>query len=224
MTVALDDPMTASDSWLHDSMIKPPGRWSRGWSKIVGWLTSTTMGALAALPPSGTGSPITTFSGRVRPTICGSAGDACGPASQLAPPRKASHLARDIQPNDPDTPAGLIVVDVDPRAGGHDELAHLLNRHGPLPATWTTETGSGGWHLWFSAGNLTAIRIQLARGIDLKTHNKGYLVAPPSVHPNGTRYRWLTHRTPRRPKHRYGCSRPYRHHAHGMARRDYRCE
>ncbi|HUH68486.1 MAG TPA: bifunctional DNA primase/polymerase, partial [Mycobacterium sp.] len=46
-------------------------------------------------------------------------------------------------------PAGLIVVDVDPRAGGHDELAHLLNRHGPLPATWTTETGSGGWHLWF---------------------------------------------------------------------------
>ncbi|WP_460010523.1 bifunctional DNA primase/polymerase, partial [Mycobacterium avium] len=89
-------------------------------------------------------------------------------------------------------PAGIIVVDVDPRAGGHKELARLVQRHGSLPATWTTRTGSGGLHLWFTTTDLTEVRAQLAPGIDLKTHTTGYLVAPPSLHPNGTRYHWTT--------------------------------
>jgi hypothetical protein len=91
-------------------------------------------------------------------------------------------------------PTGVLVVDVDPRAGGDLELRRILNRCGPLPATLAAKTGSGGWHLWFTAPerDLTEIRTQLVRGVDLKTHSKGYLVAPPSVHPNGTRYRWVT--------------------------------
>jgi hypothetical protein len=38
------------------------------------------------------------------------------------------------------------------------------------------------------------MRGQLAdeSGVDIKT-NSGYLVAPPSAHPNGTRYRWVNH-------------------------------
>jgi hypothetical protein len=89
-------------------------------------------------------------------------------------------------------PTDILVVDVDPRAGGDAELSRLIKQHGKLPGTWTTRTGSGGWHLWFTTTNLTEVRAQLGRGIDLKTHSKGYLVAPPSMHPNGTRYRWVT--------------------------------
>ncbi|PQM45263.1 hypothetical protein C1Y40_04587 [Mycobacterium talmoniae] len=90
-------------------------------------------------------------------------------------------------------PIGVLVVDVDPRAGGHTQLRRILARYGPLPQTWTARTGAGGWHHWFTLGDKTSsIRAQLARGIDLKTHDKGYLVAAPSIHPNGTTYRWTT--------------------------------
>lgn len=89
-------------------------------------------------------------------------------------------------------PAGVLVVDIDPRAGGDAELRRLLRRFGPLPATWTTRTGSGGWHLWFTTPDRGDLRGKLAPGLDLKTHSKGYLVAPPSVHPNGQRYHWVT--------------------------------
>lgn len=89
-------------------------------------------------------------------------------------------------------PAGTIVVDVDPRSGGDEQLDTLIARHGALPATWRARTGSHGLHLWFRLPEPGPVRAQLARGIDLKTHTTGYLVAPPSVHPNGERYRWLS--------------------------------
>jgi len=84
-------------------------------------------------------------------------------------------------------PQGTVVLDVDPRNGGDDALAELVGRHEPLPETWTCCTGSGGRHIWLRASG--PFRGQLCTGVDLKSHS-GYLVVPPSIHPNGQRYRW----------------------------------
>lgn len=84
-------------------------------------------------------------------------------------------------------PNGTVVLDVDPRNGGDDALAELVGRYEPLPETWTCCTGSGGRHIWLRAPG--PFRGQLCPGVDLKS-NTGYLVVPPSIHPNGQRYRW----------------------------------
>lgn len=86
-------------------------------------------------------------------------------------------------------PKGVVVVDIDPRSGGDRSLAQLLSEHGPLPETWTVRTGSGGFHYWFSVGDIP-LRSALAPGIDLKHGDTGYVVMPPSVHPDGGEYVW----------------------------------
>lgn len=86
-------------------------------------------------------------------------------------------------------PLGAIVLDVDVQHDGHVTLRHILEEHGNLPRTWQADTGSGGVHLWFWATG--ECRGQLGHGIDIKT-NTGYLVMPPSIHPNGRRYAWAT--------------------------------
>src|SRR5262249_58182379 len=77
--------------------------------------------------------------------------------------------------------SSLAVVDIDPRNGGD------LDDVGPVPDTWTVETGGGGWHLYFRYTG-TALLGKLGQGIDVK-HN-GYVVAPPSIHPSGRCYCW----------------------------------
>jgi hypothetical protein len=44
---------------------------------------------------------------------------------------------------------GLVVVDVDPRAGGTRELFALEQQYGKLPETVEVLTGGGGRHLYF---------------------------------------------------------------------------
>ena len=85
-------------------------------------------------------------------------------------------------------PAGVVVLDVDPRNGGGTSLLGLTREHGQLPPTLTARTGSGGYHIWLSYGGRT--RGQLCRGVDVKTH-AGYVVGPPSMHASGRRYEWL---------------------------------
>ena len=85
-------------------------------------------------------------------------------------------------------PAGVVILDVDPRNGGGTALLGLTREHGQLPATLTARTGSGGYHIWLSYGGRT--RGRLCRGVDVKTH-AGYVVAPPSMHASGRRYEWL---------------------------------
>ncbi len=89
-------------------------------------------------------------------------------------------------------PRVLLVLDVDPRHDGHQRLAELEARHGPLPATRTSYSGrgDGGQHRWFlhPGGDLSAAR--LGAGLDVKTHS-GYVLLPPSRHPaTGQPYRW----------------------------------
>lgn len=86
-------------------------------------------------------------------------------------------------------PLGVTVLDVDPRNGGDTSLLALTRQYGVLPPTLTARTGSGGLHIWLAYGGPT--RGRLCRGVDVKT-NRGYVVAPPSIHASGDRYEWVT--------------------------------
>lgn len=95
-------------------------------------------------------------------------------------------------------PVGQIVIDIDPRHDGHLGLQQLEAAHGPLPATRTAESGrgDGGRHFHFLAPSHPVTDARTPGGVDLKTRG-GYVVAPPSLHPDSGRpYRWLDLREP----------------------------
>ncbi|GAA4031966.1 bifunctional DNA primase/polymerase [Actimicrobium antarcticum] len=83
----------------------------------------------------------------------------------------------------------LIAIDVDPRNGGDDTLEKLIAVHGHLPDTAMALTGGGGHHFLFWAPLGIEWPSTLGTGIDIKGRG-GYVVAAPSVHPNGTSYEW----------------------------------
>lgn len=91
--------------------------------------------------------------------------------------------------------SGLWVLDVDVADGkaGDETLADLQARHGQLPDTPTSITGSGGAHLLFAWHPDHDVRnsasTRLGPGLDIRGEG-GFIVAPPTVHPNGTRYEW----------------------------------
>jgi hypothetical protein len=70
-------------------------------------------------------------------------------------------------------------------------LAALAEKHGPLPATRESTTGRGR-HLWFRTTPLpipnSAGRVGV--GIDVRGEG-GYVVVPPSLHPDGPAYHWV---------------------------------
>jgi putative DNA primase/helicase len=87
--------------------------------------------------------------------------------------------------------SGLLIIDVDPRHGGHETMAELARELGGLPMTVECATGGpdGGRHLYFRAPADGAHVVgSLGAGIDIRYH--GYVVAPPSRHPSGGTYRW----------------------------------
>jgi hypothetical protein len=81
-----------------------------------------------------------------------------------------------------------LAVDIDPRNGGNESLAELERQHGALATPATVSTGGGGQHRLFRhpGGHIPH---ELAPGIDLKSDG-GYIVAAPSLHKSGRRYRW----------------------------------
>lgn len=86
--------------------------------------------------------------------------------------------------------SGLVVLDVDRAHGGFDSLEALERLYGPLPATVEVETGGGGRHLYFASPPASLRnKAGIAAGIDLRGEG-GMVVAPPSIHPSGGRYRW----------------------------------
>ena len=89
----------------------------------------------------------------------------------------------------------LVVLDVDGNDGA-ESLRALQAAYAPLPATLEAATGRGR-HLYFAApaealGNSAG---RLGEGLDVRG-NGGYVVAPPSRHADGHRYRWRTRRPP----------------------------
>lgn len=89
----------------------------------------------------------------------------------------------------------LLVVDVDgiwDTPG--DAWTEIVNSAGGMPDTPTVLSGSGhGMHWYFAlprgvrVGNSAG---KLARGIDVRCEG-GYVIAPPSEHPSGSRYAWV---------------------------------
>lgn len=92
-------------------------------------------------------------------------------------------------------PDGYLVVDVDPKHQGYEQLAALEAANGQLPPTRTAGTGSGGEHAWYRMPPGWALpgKLQLdgapQRGLDTRQLG-GYVVAPPSMHASGRRYKW----------------------------------
>jgi bifunctional DNA primase/polymerase-like protein len=85
-------------------------------------------------------------------------------------------------------PSGIFITDVDGPKGA-ESLAQLEAEHGPLPTTRVSTTGKGK-HFWFIARTEIPCSIsKVAPGIDIKADG-GYIVAPPSIHPNGSTYSW----------------------------------
>jgi hypothetical protein len=96
----------------------------------------------------------------------------------------------------------LIVIDIDEHdleQSGSDSFAKLESRYGALPETVEVATGSGGRHLYLLAPPAVEIRNdagkRLGVGIDIRGDG-GQVLAPPTVHPNGTPYRWVEGRSP----------------------------
>jgi len=94
-------------------------------------------------------------------------------------------------------PAGLAVVDIDPRHGGDQSLADLIEKHGPLPETVETITGGGGRHILFKNPNGLVVKSKtIAAGLDMKAGG-GYICAPPSLHASGRLYQFEFSRHPK---------------------------
>lgn len=102
-------------------------------------------------------------------------------------------------------PSRILVVDIDPRNGGHTSFNSLKDLIG-LPKIETVEALTGnyfvdgvyvrGRHLYFEVPDNATFLTNLREfpGIDFK-HN-GYVIAPPSVHFTGVTYEWVEGHSP----------------------------
>jgi len=81
-------------------------------------------------------------------------------------------------------PSGYLVLDLDSEEAMHRFKAEDL----VLPATVWAKTGRGR-HLWYRLAGKVRNRVGILPGVDVRAVG-GYVVAPPSVHPNGRLYTW----------------------------------
>lgn len=88
--------------------------------------------------------------------------------------------------------SGIAVIDID-SVEGAAHWARIEGTHGPAN-TLIAETGRGGLHLIY-LGDVPSTANRIAPGIDTRGDG-GYIVAPPSIHPNGTPYRWSPYSRP----------------------------
>jgi len=88
-------------------------------------------------------------------------------------------------------PSGLLVIDVDHPAGA-ESWHRLCAEDGIAVRTVVSLTPAGGHHEYFAAPQGLAAKNsagRLAPNLDVRTAG-GYVIAPPSRHPNGGIYRW----------------------------------
>jgi Bifunctional DNA primase/polymerase, N-terminal len=83
--------------------------------------------------------------------------------------------------------SGVWVVDVD----AIESVKTLEDQHGSLPLTLQSRT-SRGRHFWFrtTASPIPSSAGRVAPRVDIKAEN-GYVITPPSIHPDGVVYEWL---------------------------------
>lgn len=81
-------------------------------------------------------------------------------------------------------------IDEDKDLNGYQEVTQWERINGNLPETVRAITGRGGSHLYFKyTGNDIKNRAGILEGVDVRGEG-GYVIAPPSYHPNGTQYQW----------------------------------
>lgn len=88
---------------------------------------------------------------------------------------------------------GLVVIDLDMDKAkdkhGNETLRHWETEHGLLPDTCRTITGRGGFHYLYMVDREVACSAEQEKAVDIRGDG-GFIVAPPSIHPNGRRYEW----------------------------------
>ncbi|HET7225579.1 MAG TPA: DUF3631 domain-containing protein [Candidatus Eisenbacteria bacterium] len=84
-------------------------------------------------------------------------------------------------------PSSLVVADFDARHGGLETLAELENEFPMLRSAPRVRTADG-FHVWFT-GSVKS-RATGRPGFELKSQGR-YVLAPPSVHPDGPLYAWV---------------------------------
>ncbi len=88
-------------------------------------------------------------------------------------------------------PEGVIVVDIDPRNNGTETWQKLATNRTVNTMTSISGRGDGGFHLWLNQPPDIKLNTKLGPGVDVKAGGKGYIVAPPSIHPDsGLPYTW----------------------------------
>jgi hypothetical protein len=90
--------------------------------------------------------------------------------------------------------SGLLVVDIDGEEG-ELALAELVAQHGSMPVVPEVTTGRGR-HLYFAYDERVKNSAKKLPKIDTRSTG-GYVVAPPSIHPDGRVYTWAAGASPR---------------------------
>ena len=76
--------------------------------------------------------------------------------------------------------SGVIVVDIDPRNGGEESIADVVERYGKSVVAPTVKTGGGGYHYYYKYDDYVGLNNgPILDGIDIKTDG-GYVLIPPS--------------------------------------------
>lgn len=86
---------------------------------------------------------------------------------------------------------GLVAIDLDVHSdsNGIEVLRSWEMENGKLPETWTSITGSGGRQLFYRVDREIRNSANGKLGVDVRGDH-GYVVLPPSIHPNGESYEW----------------------------------
>lgn len=85
-------------------------------------------------------------------------------------------------------PSGFVALDIDPRNGGNETFAALVEKHGELPHGPVQNTGGGGQHILVRVDPAIKLKGQLGPGVDVKS--RGYILVEPSNHISGGTYQW----------------------------------
>ena len=88
---------------------------------------------------------------------------------------------------------GTMVIDLDVDEAKDEDGTTTLRKweddNGKLPETATAVTGRGGLHMLYRIDGEVRCSANPKLGVDVRGDG-GYIVAPPSIHPNGTQYAW----------------------------------
>ena len=89
---------------------------------------------------------------------------------------------------------GIVVIDMDidkeeGKDGYHSFMEWCKANFLVLPDSWMSITGRGGYHLIYKSLFPVPSKINWIVDVDIRADG-GYIVAPPSIHPNGNRYEW----------------------------------